>query len=329
MPTDRTPSPLVLSPDHVPSAGLTPAGQLVPWFGTDTEVRYRQAPHPNLGPGDVSYRFNRLGYRGEDWPPVKPPGALTLLSVGASEVFGLGVAEEDAFPSLLARDLAACLSREVISVNLGLCGGSMDYVSRLMSSAITAVRADVVVFVVPSSVRREHVNDQGRRFLYPNAFSPTWWRGMKNRFKYQLGDPENAQQDRAWRHLSSDANDALNSFRNYATCEMLCRRHQVRWVFSSFLEDYVQPIRHLIDERHYVTPGLADLRDQMLAQRLDPGRVWARDMGHPGSEPHRRMAQLCLERLQQLYGPDLAFSGSGQYSELVQSPLTASKMPAA
>jgi hypothetical protein len=328
MSTDRTPSALVLSPDHVPLAGLTPAGQLVTWFANDTEVRYRQAPHPDLGPGDVSYRFNRLGYRGEECPPVKPPGALTLLSVGASEVFGLGVAEEDAFPSLLARDLAACLSREVISVNLGLCGGSMDYVSRVMSSAITAVSADVVVFVVPSPVRREHVSDDGRRFLYPNSYSSTWWGGVKNRFKYQVGDPESAQQNRAWRNLSSDANDSLNCFRNYATCEMLCRRHQVRWVFSSFFEAYVQPIRHLVDERHHVTPGLADLRNQMLDQRLDAGRVWARDMGHPGVEPHRRMAHLCLERLQQLYGPDLAFSRCELYPELVQSPPTAAMMSA-
>ncbi len=295
----------ILAPDQIPPALITPAGSTVTWFGTDTEARYARQPHPTLGASDVQYTFNSLGYRSPEPPAGRPVDALTLLSVGASEVFGLGVAEADAFPRVLAGLLAQQTGRPVVDVNLGLCGAAMDYVSRTLTSAIGAVRPDIVVFVMPSPVRREHVNDLGRAFLYPNSFSPTWLSAVKNKLKYMLGDPENSQQNSANARLASDANDALNAFRNYATCELMCRRHGVMWLFSAFCDDFVAPIRHLVDADRYVGPGLADIRDAMLAQGVAPELCWARDMGHPGVAPHRRMAELCLQKLQAIHGAAL------------------------
>lgn len=295
----------ILAPDRIPPSCITPAGATVTWFGTDTEARYRRQPHPTLSASDVQYTFNSLGYRSPEPPTARPADALTLLSVGASEVFGLGVAEADAFPRVLAGMLEQQTGRPVVDVNLGLCGGAMDYVSRTLTSAIGAVRPDIVVFVMPSPVRREHVNDLGRAFLYPNAYSPTLLSAFKNKLKYMLGDPENSQQDGANARLASDANDALNAFRNYATCEMMCRRHGVMWLFSAFHDDFVAPIRHLVDADRYVGPGLADIRDAMLAQGVAPELCWARDMGHPGVGPHRRMAELCLQKLQAIHGTAL------------------------
>lgn len=295
----------ILAPDQIPPALITPAGSTVTWFGTDTKARYAKHPHPTLGADDVQYTFNALGYRSAEPAAGRPANALTLLSVGASEVFGLGVTAADAFPSVLTRLLAQHTGRPVVDVNLGLCGAAMDYVSRTLTSAIGAVQPDVVVFVVPSPVRREHINDLGRAFLYPNAYSPTLLSAVKNKLKYLLGDPENSQQNSANARLASDANDVLNAFRNYATCELMCRRHGVMWLFSAFCDAFVAPIRHLVDAAHYVGPGIADLRDDMLAQGAAPASCWARDMGHPGVAPHRRLAELCLQRLQALYGATL------------------------
>lgn len=303
---DPAPALAVLAPNRIPPALITPAGSTVTWFGTDTAVRFARHPHPTLRAGDVSYRFDALGYRSPEPAATRPDDALTLLAVGASEVFGLGVPEATAFPRVLATLLAHETGRPVVEVNLGLCGAATDYVSRTLVSALGAVRPDVVVFVVPSPVRREHVNDLGRTFLYPNAFSPTLLGAIRNKLKFALGDPENHQQDRAHARLASDANDALNLFKNYATCELLCRRHGAMWIFSAFCDAYLAPIRHLVDEAHRVGPGIADLRDALLARGVEPAACWARDMGHPGVAPHRRMAELCLERLQDLYGATLA-----------------------
>jgi len=304
----REPRPAlsILSSRQIPPALITPAGSTVTWFGTDTAARYRKHPHPTLGAGDVEYAFNSLGYRSPEPDATRPKNALVLLSVGASEVFGLGVPEAFAFPRVLATLLEQQTGRPVVGVNLGLCGAAMDYVARTLVSAIGAVSPDVIVFVVPSPVRREHVNDLGRTFLYPNAFSPTLLSAIRNRLKFALGDPENHQQERAHARLASDANDVLNLFKNYATCELLCRRHGAMWIFSAFCDAYVASIHHLVDAAHYVGPGIAALRDALLAKGVDPARCWARDMGHPGIAPHRRMAELCAERLQELYGPTLA-----------------------
>lgn len=294
-----------LAPNEVPHAVITPAGRTVTWFGTDTQGRHAATPHPTLGPDGVSYTFNSLGYRGAEPPRSKQAGTLTMLSVGASEVFGLGVPAPTAFPAVLADLLAQRVGMPVVDVNLGFCGAAADYVARTLASAIGAVQPDIVVFVLPAPVRREHINDLGRIFLYPNAYSPTWRIALKNRLKYLLFDPENSMQNTARERLSSDANDALNYFRNYAASELLCRRHGAMWAFGVFQESFLAGVRDHIDLGHYVGPGIADMRDQLLAEGVPPAQCWARDMGHPGVAAHRRMAERFAERLYALYGPTL------------------------
>lgn len=55
----------------------------------------------------VHYRINALGFRGREVAPVKPEGAWRLLVIGDSVAFGWGVEQQDRFPDLVERALAA------------------------------------------------------------------------------------------------------------------------------------------------------------------------------------------------------------------------------
>jgi len=300
----------LFSTTTVPACGVTQPGAVLRWFGTDTEARYRSEPHPTLGPDDVVYRFNSSGYRGPEFdlsdfssPPIK------VVSIGASEVFGLGLPEEQAFPNVFGNLISETSSRPVVSWNLGVCGASADYNARILYSALEVLKPDVVLLVFPSINRREFISDGGRTFMYPNAFDDE---KLRNRIKYRLGDPENASQNAAHRELGSSHNDIANFFKNYQVCASLCREHNVMWAFSSFIHARLAPVQRLLDEDHMIQPGIADFRELNLRNDDDPAVCWARDMGHPGSKSNSEFAASFYQRMFDLYGD--------RFGDLVNKP---------
>ena len=81
-------------------------------------------PDTEMVETNVAVRVNALALRG---PGVTPRAAdeLRLLTLGDSSVFGFGVAEEDVFGQVAARQLSAQLGRPVTAVN----GGTPGYTS--------------------------------------------------------------------------------------------------------------------------------------------------------------------------------------------------------
>jgi hypothetical protein len=88
---------------------LSAAFDVVDEEPSDGRVRFRDIirPHPNqrivydLRPRlDVDYkdaplRTNRFGFRGEECEVAAPPGTITVLGLGASDMFGHGVGNDD------------------------------------------------------------------------------------------------------------------------------------------------------------------------------------------------------------------------------------------
>jgi lysophospholipase L1-like esterase len=93
----------------------------------------------------IHVRTNAAGFRGGPLPGAKAPGTARVLVVGDSFTWGYGVAEDEAYPAVLGRLLAARTGRAVEVVNLGIPGaGPLDYRWHLEHTGL-ALAPDVVV----------------------------------------------------------------------------------------------------------------------------------------------------------------------------------------
>lgn len=291
-------SPLhLLSSEQMPLTDERLIGARLQWFGVDNEHRNQSNPHPVFGAVDVSYHFNTKGYRCPEFGMGAFENHLTIVSIGASEVLGTGMPEAQLFSNVLATHLEEGLQRPVIHFNLGMGGASADYISRILASALPVLKPDIVLLMFPYYGRREHINAQGRFFLFNNQYS-------QPNAKLKLSDPENYSQIKANALLSSDYSDQLNFYKNYQFCESLCEKYKACWLFSAYRMAFFGQIDSLINIKHFVTPGLGDLK---LKYQDNPSIGLARDMGHPGIMPHKEMAENLFERLKSLYFDRLGF----------------------
>jgi len=102
-------APLVRDPEPGVLVSLRPGftGAMVYRRATDGAVVHR-----------VAVRTSSRGLRGPEIPPTAAPGTLRILLLGDSLTFGYGVAEEQAFPAVLGRDLATTRSVEVVNAGV-------------------------------------------------------------------------------------------------------------------------------------------------------------------------------------------------------------------
>lgn len=112
--------------------------------------------------------INTLGYRGYDFPLVKPKGVKRILLAGDSFVFGEFVEEDETMPAQLELFLRArCRGAHVQVINAGLLGGTIKGEARLIERGLV-LDPDLVVLVF-------HEND------IADLSSPLWLDVARNR----------------------------------------------------------------------------------------------------------------------------------------------------
>jgi len=93
-----------------------------PVFLADPEVGYTLRPgHHGVVLG-ADLRVNSRGFRGGEWPEVKPEGHLRVAVIGDSHAFGYGVGESEALPARLAAHLADRRASPVETLNFAVPG---------------------------------------------------------------------------------------------------------------------------------------------------------------------------------------------------------------
>lgn len=287
----------LFSTEHVPQPGTTPTDCELEWFGEDNERRVKQRPHPTLKAGNISYRFNSSGYRCSEFnDPQLNNNTLKIVSLGASEVFGCGLPEEQTFASVFSKLIEKNSQRPTLNWNLGIPGTSSDSISRVLFSVLPVLKPDIVLIIFPFASRREYINDSGRLLTFRSSSE-----SEKNKLLKNLFDPEQAQVNKAYNSLASEYSDQINLFNNYQICQSLCENNNALWMFSSFFETCFKSIKPLLNTDHLVLPGICDLRNNCLDEKIDPALCWARDMSHPGAKPNHQMAELFYERIKQIY----------------------------
>lgn len=180
-------------------------------------------------------------------------------------------------------------------------GGSADYMTRTLISALLILKPDIVLLTFPPGMaRREYIGDNGRLFHCMSNHIVGW----NDRRDWEGKAILNAHEQ-----LLSDYNNPLNLFKNYKVCEALCEQFGVMWLFSTFDVSVFEPMKHLIHADKLVSPGLGILTEKY---KENPGIGLARDMLHPGIQPTKEYAEACFLRLQELYSSSLATLKKGK-----------------
>jgi hypothetical protein len=100
-------------------------------------------PHGRPFARYTKFILNNLGMRGPDVPAAKAPGILRVVTLGASETFGLYESLGHEYPRQLEDSLRACGKFQV--VNAALIGMSLPTEDRYLRLRVAALHPDVVV----------------------------------------------------------------------------------------------------------------------------------------------------------------------------------------
>ena len=95
----------------------------------------------------VPVRINRLGFRGPEISVARTPDTVRILGVGDSIMFGYGVRVEDAFLSVLERNLNATAPVNVKyeALNSGVGASGLDYYYYVLRTKAPELKPDVVI----------------------------------------------------------------------------------------------------------------------------------------------------------------------------------------
>jgi hypothetical protein len=259
----------LLPASTLPPTGY-PAKQELCWLFDDNQENYqRNKGHPLYGEKDIIYRFNSLGYR---CPEFDTAADIRVIAIGCSFVMGHALPQSALFHEIFAQKLRAELGKTVVVWNLGRCGASNDYMSRLLYLAVPRLKPHIVIINFTRSVRREYVSVQNRGISYNPSFVPSD-EVTKDIFHHIAA-------------LSSPFDDQLNLFKNYKAIECLLAGQF--WIYSHISPNEIEPITHHFDRMRYAGP----------LQTIDR----ARDHGHPGPESHRRLAELYWAKFIEMNG---------------------------
>jgi lysophospholipase L1-like esterase len=126
---------------------------------------------PGYGiPGEVT--INPLGFRGEEFSAVKPPGVYRIVALGGSTTYGIGLNDDETYPYYLQKELRKRLGTDKIEViNAGLVSAtSAETLSRFLLK-ILPLEPDMVILY-------EGYNDLPPRMF--NGFSDDYYNFRKN-----------------------------------------------------------------------------------------------------------------------------------------------------
>jgi lysophospholipase L1-like esterase len=96
--------------------------------------------------GQPAFRFNRLGYRGPEFPIQKPSGMKRIVCMGDSSTLGWGVKDDETFCYRLARLLQTNIRARIETINAGVFGYTSHQGLHQLKTRIVQLHPDIIIF---------------------------------------------------------------------------------------------------------------------------------------------------------------------------------------
>ena len=241
-------------------------GRVFKWSGTDTLALFEKNSkdpktyellkmHGWLDPECITYCYNKHGYRDEEFDN-RPAG----IALGCSYTEGVGVPEHTTWGNVLGRMLGMHVW------NLGVGGGSLDTVFRLLEYWLPKLTPKFVAICIPSVPRMEVFRGK----------NPQGIDGPLNIGPWPNSDVRYDQFYRDW--IVSDANMIMLRRKNLLAIQQLCNRANIPLVMKH--DDLMIGI-------FARDTGIKNANETRLA----------RDLSHPGVQNHDYFAQQIYNNL--------------------------------
>lgn len=221
--------------------------------------------------GTVTYDFNAMGFRGEDYDP---DAAFRLWIFGESHAFGTGLPYEFSFGHLLKTHIAAALGLDPAKVNclnFSVGGASADYCVRALYRQPVARRADLVIMNFPTLDRMEYFDGKVPLFFNLSAMdeqelekAPEPLIGFYELYTTQLGQ--------------------INYVKNILLAQSLLRQYGV---------DHLNVVQHLPRGEADFAPDFLPAIDESRIYRhrlFRERKDYAADANHAGPRSHAALA---------------------------------------
>lgn len=218
-------------------------------------------PHTDTS---ITYNINEQGYRAPEFTAYND-SALQVLCFGCSYTFGVGVKEEETWPSILKN--SGNLPSEAQVWNLGVPGSSNDSIVRRIYHAVRMMRPNVIFVQWTIPHRREYVEYNGEiRKILTNH--PKFW-------------IDNSPAYRSFMELSNPAWDQYYWEKNVAFMEAYTKMMGCTFVWGH-IADF--PFEH--PARDTIHPGAEDHEKfaKIMYQTLLDISVFWDSMNVPGVE---------------------------------------------
>ena len=204
------------------------------WYQLDSEAAYQQnltERYDDLKANgwldaDFSYRFNSHGFRCNKFDPAQP----TLMSLGCSHTFGIGLPVESVWGSLVSKALG------LEHYNFGIGGASNDTAFRMAQHYIPILKPKAVVFASTEKVRFELGIDNNQ---FENL--GVWKSDLS------LGNLQ-----KYW--MINETNANMNYLKNQLAIKQLCYQNEIKFVHYEISQlphlDFARDLQHYGPRTH-------------------------------------------------------------------------------
>ena len=196
------------------------SNKTVNWFGPDSLERYNHNRIHNsfvmknnkwFDAQPFSYSFNNEGFRCGNFSSNP-----SVMFLGCSHTFGIGMPLEKSWPQLVANSL------ELENVNLSWPGTSNDTAFRTAYKYIDRIKPKIVILLSPAVARCDLViNDTEVITFHPSD-------------EVQETSSEYKKFYESW--MSSDANIEMNRLKNILAIKQLCELSDIKFISYNFEE---------------------------------------------------------------------------------------------
>lgn len=232
-----------------------------------------------LGPGDVDYYFNNLGFRCDNF---EANSTENIVFLGCSHTMGLGIPYQDTW----AYKLHNRISKESPYWNLGFEKSSIDAQVLLLKELAPKLNPSKIFFLMPNLYRRLIYNSKGLLHYSPMIGQDRKFFDPNN--EYALFNIDKLES------LLLDQTYALFQLKIYLSLlDLLAKQYcskvyLLHWYMTTDLE------KQLINN---VVAGFSNIKELKTEWKIQD---WARDKMHFGPISHGLFAEDILEEISRL-----------------------------
>ena len=291
------------------------AGETI--FESDPAFFWRLRPDMNkhVHPDTMDYTTtNSNGFRGSEFPMVKPKGVFRVIFIGDSSTFGDGVRNKETFPAMtetLLKEENPHLPMDAI--NAGVPGYTSHQVLKYLSMELLDLSPDAVVVMVGANdmvPAKNRIPDNRRLQADPSFFETRKTFGKIKIYQVLMSIVSTAKGIFGEGSVKDDGKMVLrvnydDFLKNLLAIKALGDQKGFSVIFMT--------VPHTFETEHLMNPHtriatkqsgayILDLAEKMKALQNQGELLYREDGGHPNPNGHLQIAKLLVPMIKELPG---------------------------